>query len=270
MASKPLPEHSDTRVDQSLLEQVLTEAGEIALSFFRSDNEVWMKAGNSPVSEADHAVNDFLQKRLMEARPNYGWISEETDDSHSRSDNSRVFVVDPIDGTRGFLAGRSEWCVSVAVVENSRPTVGVLRAPKLGLTYSATHMTSSLLNGSPLLVPGNKEIQTLAGSKKLNEIMRDTLGPAYHIGDYIPSLAMRVAYVASGQLDLAVARSGAHEWDLAAADLILSQAGGVLLDAAGRKLTYNQRNLRAPALLASSRDNEKQARKLAKSAGILH
>ena len=256
--------------DLTLLNRVLVEAGEIALSYFQSTNEVWMKHGHSPVSQADHAVNDFLHRTLVQARPDYGWLSEETEDNVGRIGAQRTFVVDPIDGTRGFLAGRLEWCVSVAVVENHRPVVGVLRAPKLEQTYSAVRGGPAERNGRLIRAAEPAQIQSVAGSKKLNQLMRETFGPEISVGEYIPSLAMRVAYVASGELDLAVARSGAHDWDLAAADLILAQAGGVLVDQHGQNLFYNQHNLRAPALLASSRTNENQARKLAKSGGILH
>lgn len=256
--------------DLAMLNPILVEAGEIGLSFFNSTNEVWMKQGNSPVSEADHAVNDFLLKKLGEARPDYGWLSEETEDDVARVNARRTFVVDPIDGTRGFLAGGHEWCVSVAIVENHRPVVGVLRAPKLDRTYTATVGLPALMNGNPIQAAQPSQIRSAAGSKKLNELMVDAFGDEISIGNYIPSLAMRVAYVASGELDLAIARSGAHDWDLAAADLILSQAGGVLADQNGQNLSYNKHNLRAPALLASSRFNEKQARHLAKSGGILH
>ena len=106
--------------DLELLTDLGKEAGEIALKWFRQDPQVWMKEGQSPVSEADFAIDQFLQKELMAARPDYGWLSEETDDNRERLQAERVFVVDPIDGTRGFIAGSDQWCISIAVVERGR------------------------------------------------------------------------------------------------------------------------------------------------------
>ena len=104
--------------DLELVRKAAREAGELAMRYFRRDPQVWMKAGNSPVTEGDLAVDRLLRDRLSAARPDYGWLSEETADSSERLSALRTFVVDPIDGTRGFIAGSAEWCVSVAIVED--------------------------------------------------------------------------------------------------------------------------------------------------------
>ena len=132
------------------------EAGRIAMRFFRQRPEVWMKAGSSPVSEADYAVDRFLRETLLAARPHYGWLSEETADSGSRLSARRTFVVDPIDGTRGFLEGRDIWCVSAAVVENGRPLAGVLEVPARQETYTALPGRGAFKNGARIMVrPSN-------------------------------------------------------------------------------------------------------------------
>ena len=113
--------------DLSLLVDTAREAGQIAMRFFKQSPEVWMKGGTSPVSEADYAVDAFLRQTLLSARPDHGWLSEETADGLARLSARRTFVVDPIDGTRGFLEGADRWCVSVAIVEAGRPIAGVLR-----------------------------------------------------------------------------------------------------------------------------------------------
>ena len=155
--------------DLALIEDAAREAGEIAMSFFRADNKVWHKHGNSPVSEADFAVDRFLTETLRSARPDYGWLSEETEDSGERLSASRIFVVDPIDGTRGFIDGRREWCISVAVVENGVPVAGVLECPALSETFAAASGEGSRLNGRPLERLSGIGVLSVTASRKLND-----------------------------------------------------------------------------------------------------
>ena len=117
------------REDLELLRDAAREAGLIAMRYFGNNPQVWMKGGTSPVSEADHAADAYLRSTLLAARPDYGWLSEETADDPARLQARRTFVVDPIDGTRGFLEGLRSWCVSVAVVEDGRTLAGVLECP---------------------------------------------------------------------------------------------------------------------------------------------
>ena len=115
--------------DALLLRNTVQEAGALALSLFRTDLKNWTKGASSPVSEADIAVNELISGRLRSATPHYGWLSEESVDDERRLDQQRVWIVDPIDGTRGYLAGREDWCISVALVEGSRPVVAAVFAP---------------------------------------------------------------------------------------------------------------------------------------------
>jgi myo-inositol-1(or 4)-monophosphatase len=105
------------------------EAGALALSLFRTDLRNWTKGASSPVCEADIAVNELISGRLRSATPHYGWLSEESVDDEQRLDKQRVWIVDPIDGTRGYLAGREDWCISVALVEGTRPVLAAVFAP---------------------------------------------------------------------------------------------------------------------------------------------
>ena len=127
-ASGPFRTFALTR-DADLLKDTVREAGELALSLFRKDLKNWTKGASSPVSEADIAVNDLLEQRLRAATPDYGWLSEESEDGPARLAASRVWIVDPIDGTRSFIAGRPDWAISVALVEARRPIMGALYAP---------------------------------------------------------------------------------------------------------------------------------------------
>ena len=142
----------DLAGDLALLVEAAREAGRIALRFFRQSPEVWMKGGTSPVSEADYAADKFLNETLLAARPDYGWLSEETADDAARLSARRTFVVDPIDGTRGFLEGRREWCVSIAVVERGRSIAGVLECPAKKETYSAVLGGGAFKNGKRLAI----------------------------------------------------------------------------------------------------------------------
>ncbi|MFK5980353.1 MAG: 3'(2'),5'-bisphosphate nucleotidase CysQ [Rhizobiaceae bacterium] len=254
--------------DMALLSEVTKEAGDIALKFFRSSNEVWMKEGNSPVSQADLAVNEHLLEKLRSARPDYGWMSEENEDDKSRLTHRRTFIVDPIDGTRGFIDGVEEWCISVAVVEENTSVAAILHAPALGDTYLATSDTPSTLNGSKIAIPIGESVKSITASRKLNELLEQAYGDTMEIVDYIPSLALRIAMVANGRIDAAFARSGANDWDVAAADLILLQAGGSLSDTKGEKLSYNCESVHVPALIATGQRKQKQVMALLDKGGF--
>jgi myo-inositol-1(or 4)-monophosphatase len=233
--------------DLELIRIVAREAGDIALGFFGKSPEVWWKQeGRSPVSAADFASNDRLQSRLLKARPNYGWLSEETDDDASRLDCETLFVVDPIDGTRAFINGEKTWCVSVAVVHEGAPVAGVLYAPALEEEFCAAAGGVAFKNGQPIHAskarPG--ALRDLAISEdmlgRVGQDVRRTLKRVRHV----PSLAYRLAMVAEGRIDGTIVTRNSHDWDLAAADLILERAGGRLVDLESRRLVYNRRDVK--------------------------
>lgn len=256
--------------DLAILLAAARKAGEIALRYYRSDNKVWSKAGDSPVSEADIEVDAFLRQELLVARPGYGWLSEETDDDRKRLARAQVFVVDPIDGTRGFLRGDPHWCISLAVVREGRPVEAVLHCPALGRTFSATAGAGAALNGTIIEPEMTSDIRSLTGSRKLNETIAAAYPGRFEILPFIPSLAYRIALVANGEIDGAFARRGAHEWDLAAADLILGEAGGRLTTIAGAPISYNAPVIRVPALVISGAGRHEALLDLAHSGGFLH
>lgn len=261
--------HKQNHADIALLKDVTKIAGDIALKYFRASNEVWMKKGNSPVSQADFAVNDFLLEQLRGARPDYGWMSEENEDDQSRMAHQRTFIVDPIDGTRGFIEGVDEWCISIAIVENNQTVAAILHAPALSHTYSATTEAASTLNDAEIAVSAASDIGSVTGSRKLNEMFESEYKGKIKVRNYIPSLALRIAMVASGEIDAAFARAGANDWDVAAADLILRQAGGNLIDADGNYLSYNRENVRVPSLVACAEHAQKQVMTLVKQGKFL-
>lgn len=224
--------------DLQLLSDAAEEAGRLAMTYFRADPEVWMKQGNSPVSEADLAVNRLLRAELTAARPDYGWLSEEDIERSYRPRSSPTFVVDPIDGTRAFIEGKSTWCVSIAVVEEGRPVAGVLNCPAMNEVYLAVREGGAELNRRPVAVAEAGHSLHVAGPKYLLDRVPEELRRRIRTAVHIPSLAYRIAMVADGRLDATFVRPNAHDWDLAAADLIIEEAGGAILNEQGRQLQY--------------------------------
>lgn len=246
------PVHSDAREDVELLKSAAVHAGIIALGFFRTDLKTWTKGASSPVSEADIALDSYLTQTLRASRQNYGWLSEETADTPDRLQHERVFIVDPIDGTRGFIKGEDSWTISLAVVENGRPIAGVVYAPVRNEMYEATLGAGAMLNGqrlSPTPREGKARIIP-APAAVHNELAQVDL--RYQKGPVYPSLAYRLVQVASGDLDATVARRGAQDWDVAGADIILREAGIELTDVCLGALRYNRPDTRHGALAATS------------------
>ena len=137
----------------------MREAGAIALSFYQTKLKTWMKDGDSIVTEADIAVNDHLHKALADARPAYGWLSEETEDDAHRLQKARVWVVDPIDGTRAFAKGKPHFTISVALVEEGRPVLAALFNPATDEFFEAETGEGALLSGKPIETGHRREIE---------------------------------------------------------------------------------------------------------------
>ena len=260
----------------SSMRSAAREAGAMALDLFRMGEQtparVDWKGGVSPVSEADFAVDNFLRERLGALLPDAGWLSEETADSADRIGRQRVFIVDPIDGTRAFIAGDPRWAVSVALVENARPVLAVLHLPAAQLTFEAAAGEGARLNGRPIAVSGCDKLSgaRIAGPPRLMDNLARA-GLEFAREPKIPSLAYRLARVGAGELDAGIASTDAWDWDIAAADLIVREAGGLLTDLDEREPVYNRPNPRhgilgaAPAslhgaLIAALRDAAKAPR----------
>jgi myo-inositol-1(or 4)-monophosphatase len=216
------------------------EAGAIACAAFGKPMKTWLKHKGSPVSETDIAVDAFLKARLAAIAPDAGWLSEETADAPGRLAAPRVWIVDPIDGTRAFIAGRPDWTVSVALVENGRPVVAALYAPASEELFLAAAGAGVTCNGMPIRASSGDTIAgaRISGPKGLVERFAG-IAPAFRIEPLVYSLALRFARVADGTLDAAFASRNSCDWDLAAADLLVHEAGGALTTTAAATLTYN-------------------------------
>lgn len=251
--SNPVQDRADQE-ELALIEDAARQASRIAMRYFRRDPEVWWKEGTSPVSQADLEVDRFLREHLLRARPGYGWLSEETADNKERLLAPRTFVVDPIDGTRAFIDGRKVWCVSIAVVEDGRALAGVLDCPASEEFFSAARGGGAYRNGEPIRVRRCGPDLALAGPKNMMNRLPQELYARVSPHPYVPSLAYRIGLVASGMLDATFIKPASHDWDLAAADVILSEAGGSVVDGRHQRPHYAGPDPRRGALAAGSGD----------------
>ncbi len=241
--------------DLALLTEAARAAGEIALRYWRKRPESWDKPGGAgPVTEADLAVNAMLHADLGAARPDYGWLSEETPDDAARLGRGRSFIVDPIDGTRAFIEGDMAFAHSLAVAEAGRITAAVVYLPAKEALYAANDTGEATLNGRPIRASGRTE----AGRATLLT-SRPNLAPEYWKGGTPPpfrrefraSLAWRLCLVAEGRFDAMLSLRPTWEWDIAAGDLIASRAGAQVTDRMGRAIAYNAAEPRAQGIIAA-------------------
>jgi myo-inositol-1(or 4)-monophosphatase len=236
----PAPE-----ADLALIEQAVRDAGTIARKFYRGSYRRWDKGKGQPVTECDLAIDKFLRERLTSARPGYGWLSEETEDDPARLHAAFVFVVDPIDGTVAFLKNRPHFTICAAVVHDGRPLTAAIYNPITGECFTASEGKGATLNGSSIHVGTRK---TLEGCRMLgprttfehpaSNIAPSASWPPMHI-ETRNSVAYRGALVACGSFDATVALSAKHDWDLAASDLIVQEAGGRMTTHTGATMHYN-------------------------------
>jgi len=245
---------TDYADDLALIVEAATHAGEMAVAMRAAGLTTTYKADKTPVTDADLAVDSWLKNRLLDARPGYGWLSEETADDPARLSRQRVFVVDPIDGTRAYVKDRPWWCVSIAIVEAGRPTVGVVRAPDRDETYTAIAGGGALLNGAPIHASKTDAIEgcaLLADADMMRHPAWPTPWPPMRI-ESRNSIAYRMCSVASGAFDAMLALSTKCEWDMAAGELIATEAGCLVTDHKGRALAYNQAKPSAPSLVCAN------------------
>jgi myo-inositol-1(or 4)-monophosphatase len=229
---------------------IVREAGAIAAGRFGTAFERWEKTPGHPVCDIDLEVDAFLRERLTALDPEAGWLSEESLDSSDRIERRRLWVVDPIDGTRDYLSGRPGWCVSVALVEERSPLIGVLDAPARGEHWTAEKGRGAWRNGEPLRVSGRRE---LAGARvpaeQLPESDLDLVAVARP-----NSIALRIALVPAGEADLVATLRWGFEWDIAAAALIAAEAGARVSGALGQPLAFNSASGEAFGMLVATPD----------------
>lgn len=241
--------------DLDLLRSVAVEAGRIASGFFGGKFTSEDKPDNAgPVTEADLAVNRMLEDRLRSARPDYGWLSEESLDDGTRLHHKRVFIIDPIDGTRNFIEGGRTWAHSLAVAEEGRVIAAVVYLPMLERLFAAASGAGATLNDAP--IHGSMRTD-LSGSTLLSA--RPAMQPEFWKPGqipsvervYRPSLAYRLALVAQGRFDAMITLRDSWEWDIAAGALLLEEAGARVSDRHGQGLLFNNPRPLLPGVVAA-------------------
>ena len=236
-------------IDSTRLESIVREAGRMALARWPGHGhalESWEKSPGNPVCEADLAVDRFLKRELAVLLPAAGWLSEETADAPERLDGGLAWLVDPIDGTRDFVRGRSGWAVSVALVSAGRPLIGMLDAAARGQFWHAVAGQGAWRNGEPLVA---SQRSALAGARVPVQGLPDEDADLTPV-EQPNSIALRIAMVAADEADLVATLRWGYEWDIAAAALIAREAGAAVTDAFGGALNYNKPDPRAFGVLA--------------------
>jgi len=244
----------DLQRQAARLEASVREAGALALSMFKTPLKNWTKGeAQSPVSDADIAVDNLLRERLTD--DSIAWLSEESVDDPVRLGARYVWIVDPIDGTRAYIAGLPDWSVSAALIENGRPVVACLFAPVSEEFYAAVAGAGATRNGATIAVSQGTDLAQarVAGPRKLLDRLQ-AVSPPFTVMPRTHSLALRLARVADGTFEAAFAGGNSHDWDLAAADLLVHEAGGALTPFGGGTVAYNCPVPRNGMLVAAGKD----------------
>lgn len=254
-----VPQDENDAAALATLIEAARRGGEIALSSFRLNAHtaaaVSYKTGGSPVTQADHAVDAALAEILRAAFPEAAWLSEETEDDPARLSRDAVIVLDPIDGTRAFIKGDPCWTVALALVRKGRPVAGVVHAPALNETFAAALGAGATLNGAPIRAAQFAALDGahVGGPRGIRQALATKAGFRAEAGPPSPSLAYRLVSVAAGRIEIGVSGAGSHDWDIAAADIILEEAGAGLRENAD-PVRYNQASTRHDALVAAPRE----------------
>lgn len=243
------------RKDLALLTDAARAAGDIARRHFGATPRIWDKgAGQGPVTEADLEIDSMLRARLMAARPDYGWLSEESADDPARLDAERMFIIDPIDGTRSFIDGQKGFAHALAVIENGVPLAAVVYLPMLDLCYKAALGHGTHLNNHPIHVSPRANLtgaQVLAANPQLQP--QHWPGGVPQVARHFrPSLAWRMALVAEGAFDAMLTLRPTWHWDIAAGALLISEAGGIVTSGQGAGLRFDTEHPASDGVIAAN------------------
>ncbi|MDE2445015.1 MAG: 3'(2'),5'-bisphosphate nucleotidase CysQ [Alphaproteobacteria bacterium] len=253
MLENNIPDH--LKADCALLFQAVREAGAIGQALAKQAVKRWSKPDGSTVTEADITIDSFLNERLMAARPDYGWLSEETPDTPDRLTKQRLWIVDPIDGTNSFVNGTQGWCIGAALTENGKPILAALFQPVPNLFYAAAVGCGTFCNDDaahPYDGGGFAGARLLGTGRALKILPGISAEPSPQI-----PLLLRLAHVASGKADIALSLGMRNDWDLAAGDLLVREAGGIVTQSDGLPMVYNQPLAKQNGLLAAGKNRHR-------------
>ena len=245
---------SEFAADLALIRDAALAAGALALAERETGLKTWSKAGGSPVTSADMAVDRLLRDTLLSARPDHGWLSEETADTPERLAARRIFVVDPIDGTVAYMKGEPWWCIPLALVEDGLPVAAVIHAPALNGTFTAVRGGGAFLNGQPITASDTADLDdasVLADARLMEGPHWPEPWPVMRF-EKRNAIAYRMALVAAGAFDAAIALTPKWDWDVCAGALIVEEAGGRVSDHHGGAWRFNQPDPRQNSLICSA------------------
>ncbi len=237
-----MPEPERLAADAELLFDAVHQAGSLAMTMLRQDVRRWSKPDGTPVTEADIKVDALLAGMLRARRPTYGWLSEESQDDQTRTARDYCWIVDPIDGTRAFSLGRSQWCIAAALVLRGRPVLSAIYQPVPELFFAAKLGDGAKLNGKAIMAEDGASLngaKVIGNRKSISPLL--AAGVAADQSGDLP-LLLRLAHVASGQVAAAVSVGPKNDWDLAAGDLLVHEAGGLVTDLDGARFKFNRQH----------------------------
>ncbi len=239
---------ADLADDLEIATAAVAKAGAVALEHWKRGPLHWDKSDGSPVSEGDLAVNQVLQEALSKARPDYGWISEESPDDLSRLGKRRVWIADPIDGTRDFIVGGIDWCIALALLEDGKPILAIVSCPASEENFIAKRGEGAHRNKERLTMADALRLEsaTIIANRSILTRLGKTSGGAPRL-----ALSLRLCRIAEGHLDATVATTPKHDWDLVPGDLIVREAGGYVSTADGASYLFNRRETRQMGLIAA-------------------
>ena len=230
------------------------KAGEIIMQYYCDDYEIKEKGYHNPVTTADKEADSYLKSTLMSARPQYGWLSEETVDSKNRLNKEKVWIVDPLDGTKEFIEGVPQFVVSIALVEKGIPIIGVLHNPVTKETFHAAKGEGAYLDQGQYRCSIKDSTRDMVILNSRSETRRGLWEPyKKHFKELRPigSVAYKMGLTAIGKADIFATLRPKNEWDICAGTCLINEAGGKVINLNGKEITFNnQKTLIEPGLIA--------------------
>lgn len=233
----------------------IIKAGKIALKWFKNDPENWEKEDGSLISKVDIEINNLLGRILRKSNPNFGWLSEESEDDKSRLEKEITFVVDPLDGTKAFLEGKKEFSISIALVKNGEPISGIVYSPSTKEIFESEKNKGSWKNKKRIHTSKFNELsgcKMVAFKPMFSHPSWKNPWPKMSVENR-NSVAYRMALVASGEFDAMMALNSKNDWDIAAGDLLITEAGGYVSQHSAKKLRYNNASTKKPSVIGSNK-----------------
>lgn len=239
-----------------ILLNAIREAGAAIIKLQQHSIQTTLKENNDPLTTADLLANDILKKRLLDAFPHDGWLSEETVDNPDRLKRKRIWIVDPIDGTKEFIKDIPEYAISVALIENEYPVLSAIFNPRTNQLFHAIYRQGAWLNGSPIYCRYSDEhkIKVLASRTEMASGGWDEFIERANV-QAVGSIAYKLALVAAGMADATFSLGPKSEWDIAAGVLLVQEAGGIVTDKLNKPFKFNQTHVRVNGIIACSKES---------------